>query len=90
MEKYAAPAIDWVAEGLDGHDLVKRPAQCVPRTSLNMAAQLDVSWTGWAWRGDRSEKLFRIGFEYLYGSDPQYEFPFANQNRAGIGMWYDF
>jgi hypothetical protein len=46
--------------------------------------------TGWAWRGDHSEKLFRLGFEYLYGSDPQYEFPFAIQNRAGIGMWYDF
>ena len=40
--------------------------------------------------GDRSEKLFRIGFEYLYGSDPQYEFTFYNQNRAGIGMWYDY
>ena len=46
--------------------------------------------TGWAWRGRSSEKLFRIGFEYLYGSDPQYEFVFVNQNRAGIGMWYDF
>jgi hypothetical protein len=45
---------------------------------------------GWAWRGRRSEKLFRIGFEYLYGSDPQFEFPFANQNRYGAGMWYDF
>ena len=45
---------------------------------------------GWAWRCDQSEKLFRIGFEYLYGSDPQYEFTFYNQNRAGIGMWYDF
>lgn len=57
---------------------------------------------GWAWRGRTSEKLFRIGFEYLYGSDPQFEFfrrnqnPFVasdaqtNQNRAGIGMWYDY
>ena len=43
-----------------------------------------------AWRGQRSEKLFRVGFEYLYGSDPQYEFVFYNQNRAGIGMWYDY
>jgi hypothetical protein len=45
---------------------------------------------GWAWRGDRSEKLLRVGVEYLYGSDPQYEFAFANQNRFGFGMWYDF
>ena len=45
---------------------------------------------GWAWRGRRSEKLFRVGVEYLYGSDPQYEFAFTNQNRFGFGMWYDF
>ena len=42
----------------------------------------------------------RLGFEYLYGSDPQYEFTNTdpvtgkitalNQNRAGIGMWYDY
>jgi hypothetical protein len=46
--------------------------------------------TGWAWRGSRSEKLFRIGLEYLNGSDPQYEFAFASQNRTGISMWYDY
>lgn len=45
---------------------------------------------GWFWRGRRSEKLYRIGVEYLYGSDPQYEFVFYNQNRFGVGMWYDF
>jgi hypothetical protein len=28
--------------------------------------------------------------EYLYGSDPQYQFVYKNQNRAGIGMWYDY
>ncbi len=61
----------------------------------NVCAQI-----GWAWRGYQSEKLLRIGFEYLYGSDPQYEFTETNpttgkitalnQNRAGIGMWYDY
>jgi dynein heavy chain len=40
MDKYAVPAIDWVAEGLDGHDLVKKPLQSVPHTNLNMAEQL--------------------------------------------------
>ncbi|WIA10356.1 hypothetical protein OEZ85_010548 [Tetradesmus obliquus] len=40
IDKYAVPAIEWVAEGLDGHDLVKRPQQSVPHTNLNMAAQL--------------------------------------------------
>eukprot|EP00882_Tetradesmus_deserticola_P017741 GHRQ01019020.1.p1 GENE.GHRQ01019020.1~~GHRQ01019020.1.p1 ORF type:complete len:126 (-),score=49.55 GHRQ01019020.1:599-976(-) len=40
IDRYAVPAIEWVAEGLDGHDLVKRPQQSVPHTNLNMAAQL--------------------------------------------------
>lgn len=68
-----------------------------PFLAVNGMSRQELDWggnvcvqTGWAWRGDASEKLFRIGFEYLYGSDPQYEFTFYNQNRAGIGMWYDY
>jgi len=68
-----------------------------PFLAINGMTRQELDWggnvcvqAGWAWRGDHSEKLFRIGFEYLYGSDPQYEFVFYNQNRAGIGMWYDF
>jgi hypothetical protein len=68
-----------------------------PFFAINGISRQELDWggnvcvqTGWAWRGRRSEKLFRIGFEYLYGSDPQFEFPFANQNRYGAGMWYDF
>lgn len=68
-----------------------------PFLAVNGMSRQELDWggnvcvqAGWAWRGDQSEKLFRIGFEYLYGSDPQYEFTFYNQNRAGIGMWYDF
>eukprot|EP00879_Flechtneria_rotunda_P022234 GHRR01023460.1.p1 GENE.GHRR01023460.1~~GHRR01023460.1.p1 ORF type:complete len:107 (+),score=18.88 GHRR01023460.1:931-1251(+) len=40
IEKYAVPAIDWVCEGLDGHELVKKPIQRLPHTNLNMASQL--------------------------------------------------
>jgi len=68
-----------------------------PFLAVNGMSRQELDWggnvcvqTGWAWRGRRSEKLLRIGFEYLYGSDPQYEFVFYNQNRAGVGMWYDF
>ena len=68
-----------------------------PFLAVNGMSRQELAWggnvcvqAGWAWRGDRSEKLFRIGFEYLNGSDPQYEFVYATQNRAGIGMWYDF
>ena len=68
-----------------------------PFFAINGISRQELDWggnvcaqVGWAWRGRRSEKLFRIGFEYLYGSDPQFEFAFYNQNRYGVGMWYDF
>ncbi len=78
-----------------------------PFFAVNGMTRQELNWggnvcaqAGWAWRGYKSEKLFRIGFEYLYGSDPQYEFTETNpttgkitalnQNRAGIGMWYDY
>jgi hypothetical protein len=68
-----------------------------PFFAVNGMSRQELDWggnvcvqAGWAWRGRRSEKLFRIGLEYLYGSDPQYEFVYYNQNRTGIGMWYDF
>ena len=80
-----------------------------PFLAVNGISRQELDWggnvcvqVGWAWRGPRSERLFRLGFEYLYGADPQFEFlrrnqnPFVasdgqtNQNRAGIGMWYDY
>jgi hypothetical protein len=68
-----------------------------PFFAINGISRQELDWggnvcvqAGWAWRGRRSEKLFRIGFEYLYGSDPQFQFAFYNQNRYGVGMWYDF
>jgi len=68
-----------------------------PFLAVNGMSRQELDWggnvcvqAGWAWRGRRSEKLYRIGFEYLYGSDPQYEFVYNNQNRYGFGMWYDF
>jgi len=68
-----------------------------PFAAVNGMSRQELDWggnvcvqAGWAWRGRRSEKLFRLGFEYLYGSDPQYEFVFYNQNRYGFGVWYDY
>jgi hypothetical protein len=40
FDRIAVPAIDWVCEGMDGHDIVKKPLQRVPHTNLNMVAQL--------------------------------------------------
>jgi hypothetical protein len=68
-----------------------------PFAAVNGMSRQELDWggnvcvqAGWAWRGGLSERLLRVGFEYLYGSDPQYEFVFYRQNRAGIGVWYDY
>jgi hypothetical protein len=87
-------------EGQFGVELIQaRPTGALgaPFLAVNGMSRQELDWggnvcvqAGWAWRGRRSEKLFRLGFEYLYGSDPQYEFVFYNQNRYGFGVWYDF
>ncbi|KAF5830619.1 hypothetical protein DUNSADRAFT_14266 [Dunaliella salina] len=40
FEKYAYPCVDWVIEGIDGDDLVRKPKLTVGVTNLNMIAQL--------------------------------------------------
>lgn len=40
FDKYAVPCVDWVLEGVDGDDLVRRPKQTIPVTNLNMITQL--------------------------------------------------
>ena len=40
FDKYAAPCVEWVLEGVEGAELVKRPVQTVPITNLNMMHQL--------------------------------------------------
>ncbi|MEW5308429.1 MAG: hypothetical protein WDW38_000392 [Sanguina aurantia] len=40
FDKYVERCIDWVAEGVDGDDLVRRPKMSVPLTRLNMVTQL--------------------------------------------------
>eukprot|EP00803_Ostreobium_quekettii_P011338 evm.model.scf_1312.1 EVM.evm.TU.scf_1312.1 scf_1312:839-40608(+) len=38
-DKYLEPCIEWVLEGVDGDELVKKPLQVIPVTNLNMATQ---------------------------------------------------
>ena len=40
FDKYATPSINWVLEGMEGEELVKRPVQTIPITNLNMIQQL--------------------------------------------------
>ena len=39
FDKYIQASVDWVLEGVDGDDLVKKPLQIIPVTSLNMVTQ---------------------------------------------------
>eukprot|EP00798_Chlamydomonas_sp_ICE-L_P031817 gene31817-7021_t len=40
FDKYAVPCVDWVIDGLDGDELVRRPKMSVPLTNLNVIMQL--------------------------------------------------
>lgn len=40
FDKYAEPILDWVMEGVDGDELVRKPRQIIPATKLNMIMQL--------------------------------------------------
>lgn len=53
--------------------------------SGNLTAQV-----GWAWRGDDSARLLRVGFQYFNGLNDQYSFPFDHEETFGVGLWYDF
>ncbi|MDP6443953.1 MAG: DUF1207 domain-containing protein [Pirellulaceae bacterium] len=45
---------------------------------------------GWAWRGDRSGRLLRMGVHYLNGKSPQFSFFNTFEHQIGFGVWYDF
>ena len=40
LDKYLAPTVAFVIEGLDGEELVKKPQLTVPVTSLNMVGAI--------------------------------------------------
>ncbi|EAQ78672.1 DUF1207 domain-containing protein [Blastopirellula marina] len=57
----------------------------------------DVNWggtvtvqTGWAWVGDDSGHLLRIGLQYLNGASSQYSFTGYSEQQIGFGIWYDY
>ncbi len=44
---------------------------------------------GWQWRGPTGG-LFRMGMQYFAGKSEQYEFFQQYEDKAGLGLWYDF
>lgn len=45
---------------------------------------------GWMWRKYVRGPNFRIGGQYYYGKDDQFEFFQRTTSRIGWGIWYDF
>ena len=53
--------------------------------SGNVAAQ-----AGWAWRGERTSHLLRVGLHYYNGASDQFSFYRNFEHQIGAGLWYDF
>lgn len=58
------------------------------RQELDFGGNLVVQ-TGWQWRGVTGH-LFRMGMQYYTGKSDQYEFFRRNENKVGLGLWYDY
>jgi len=59
------------------------------REEVNFSGNL-VFQAGWAWRGDRTGHLFRVGLHYHNGLSNQLTFFNRFEQQIGAGMWYDF
>lgn len=49
-----------------------------------------VAQAGWAWRGNPSSGLLRIGLDYYNGKSDQFSFYDYHEEKLGLGIWYDF
>ncbi|MBM3970434.1 MAG: DUF1207 domain-containing protein [Planctomycetes bacterium] len=65
--------------GINGH--TRQDFQWI--TSVNTVA-------GWQWRGEESNHLFRVGFQYYTGPALQWQFAGRNETLCGAGMWFDY
>ncbi len=45
---------------------------------------------GWAWRGDLTGQLLRIGLHYFNGKSNQFSFFDDFEQQLGAGVWYDY
>jgi len=45
---------------------------------------------GWQWRSAHNGQLLRMGLQYYDGKSNQYEFYNRNENKLGMGVWYDY
>jgi len=45
---------------------------------------------GWAWRGDTSPNMMRVGIHYYNGESNQFSLFDEHEQQLGFGLWYDY
>ena len=83
--------------GLDYSPLVESGVRGSPFFAVNTALRQEVGFggdvvvqAGWQWRPTASGKLFRAGVQYFNGKSDQFSFYDENENKVGLGLWYDY
>ena len=49
-----------------------------------------VAQAGWQWKARNHSRLLRAGLEYYVGKSDQFEFFDQDENKVGVGLWYDY
>lgn len=83
--------------GFDWAPILRSGNQCAPfvamncqlREELNFSGQF-VAQAGWAWRYGADRRMFRVGLQYYDGGNQQFEFFKNNEQKVGLGLWYDY
>jgi len=83
--------------GVDYSPVVFNGLRGSPYFSLNGQLRQEVNFSGnvvaqagWQWRGAGRGQLLRIGAQYYNGKSSQFQLYDQNENRVGMGIWYDF
>lgn len=68
-----------------------------PFAAVNGHSRQDLGWitsvtaqAGWMWRGDVTNRTFRVGVQYYSGPEIQWEFSGRRATMTGAGMWMDY
>lgn len=83
--------------GFDYAPILRAGNQCAPFIAMNcqLREELDFSGqfvvqAGWAWRYGADRRMFRVGLQYYDGGNQQFEFFQDNEQKLGLGLWYDY
>lgn len=74
-----------------------RPGRAAPYTAVHANLRQEVRFggninvvAGWQWRGETSDRLWRIGLQYFNGKSSQYAFFRRSEQLTGLGLWFDY